>query len=263
MLLVTGHPRSGTTVLQEVLNSHPDIGLTNELQCFVGVGKRVGLRYLRRLLRRGLRLRNHSAAFAPPGTKRWTWAYNARCTTRFAGGVMRRWKRPLDVPTLERAYHGVYPGARWVGDKSPTYVFDLGHYLDLGLKCVVIYRDCRDVVASTLEMVRTAWRGMPHAAHLDAPDKVAHRWVDAIEIMQRYEDRIAVIRYEDLVEEPMPVLAKLAADLDIDPARLPGDLVRSSSVGRYRDELSTADQKVIENIAGPVMEQLGYGHVPR
>lgn len=257
MLVVTGHPRSGTTILQQVLSQHPDVAMTNELQCLVGLGQPVRLRNLRRLARRGFRRRNHLRAFRPdPGP--WPWGGNAWATARILGRIARRYNRPLDITTVERAYRAVYPAARWVGDKSPTYVFDLEPLLATEATVLVIYRDPRDVVASTLAATRERWQGMRHARALDTAFKVAHHWVRAIEAMEAAGDRVMVLRYEQLVREPTRVLGEIAARLGIDPGPLPDALLHPSSIGRHRTTLTDDDLATMTDIAGATMGRLGY-----
>src|SRR5574341_1371612 len=39
VLIIGGHMRSGTTLLRKLLNSHPEIAITSELNYFSGLGK--------------------------------------------------------------------------------------------------------------------------------------------------------------------------------------------------------------------------------
>jgi len=50
-LIVTGHQRSGTSLLARLLNAHPEVRLTSEFGNFLRVGSPPG-RYIRRLLKR-------------------------------------------------------------------------------------------------------------------------------------------------------------------------------------------------------------------
>ena len=42
LLAIAGHGRSGTTLLREICNAHPQITLTHELGCFVPEALRAG-----------------------------------------------------------------------------------------------------------------------------------------------------------------------------------------------------------------------------
>jgi hypothetical protein len=257
-LIVTGCVRSGTTILQRVLHRHPDIDLTNELQSFLGLGEPTGLTYLRRTLRRGARRHNRREVFFPESSSA-SHLGNVARTVRFLGRIARGGRAPLTARRVADAYRVVYPTARIVGDKSPSYVARLDDLLDHDLSCIVIYRDCRDVVTSTREALRTIWKGMPHVRYLDTTEKIAQRWVQAIEIMERHREQVCILRYEDLVAHPDPELATVARFLDVDPGGLPADLLHGSSVGRHRTDLPAADLATVMDVAGATMARLGYG----
>jgi len=256
-LLVSGCVRSGTTVLQQILNSHPDVGLTNELQSCLGLGQRMTLAHLRWVMRRGLRRRNHEHVFSQDETGAFRTA-NVRSTLRLLGRMGRGWHRQITPAVVRDAYRAVYPEARIVGDKSPTYVFRLDQLLRDGVRCLVIYRDCRDVVVSARRAAQTFWRGMPHVRHFDTVAKIAQRWTTEVEMMERHRGGLLALQYEALVERPGPELKRIAHWLDIDPGGLPVELVQRASVGRHASELSDDDRARIRSIAGPAMSRLGY-----
>ncbi|MBA3562613.1 MAG: sulfotransferase [Gammaproteobacteria bacterium] len=51
VLLIAGHPRSGTTLLRRLCNAHPDIALTHEVGTFLYLGSSYK-EYRRQLIRR-------------------------------------------------------------------------------------------------------------------------------------------------------------------------------------------------------------------
>ena len=91
-------------------------------------------------------------------------------------------------------------------------------------------------------------------------------------------DRYLQVRYEDLKEKGVSELERIFAWLDLgteagfaeralqastkDKVRatkeLPKDFVRKVPAGGWRDELSSGDVRVIEYLAGDLMEKLGY-----
>ncbi len=257
MLLVTGCIRSGTTILQSVLNHHPDVGVTNELHSLLCLGQTLRPAHLRVLVRRGCRLRNRDHLYLPQARGS-SYPGNVWHTARLVLRLARSWGRPITPELLRAAYRTVYPRARIVGDKSPAYVFDLERYLAIGVSCIVIYRDCRDVTASAMHAARTIWKGMPHAVQCDTAAKAARLWVRAIDMMERHAGRVRVMRYEELTADPERELALLAQWLRIDPAGLPAGLVHRASVGRHKVDLSAADLAMVLAIAGPTMARLGY-----
>ena len=126
------------------------------------------------------------------------------------------------------------------------------------LRCVVIHRDCRDVVSSTLHKVRPKWHARSFSRVMDTAPKVAHRWVRCIQTMERNGDRVHIIRYEDLVRRPHDVLPGLGAWLGGDPAGLAADLPRETSIGKYRTGLTDEELAQVLDIAGPTMARIGY-----
>jgi hypothetical protein len=256
-LVVTGCVRSGTTILQRVLHRHPEISLTNELQAFLGLGAPCNAGYLARVLRRGLRRRNRREAFVPEDSSG-SYLGNVARAVRFASHLTVGGRRPLTTRRVEAAYRHLFGDVRVVGDKSPSYVARLDELLDHDVSCLVIYRDCRDVVTSTREAIATIWKGMPHVRYLDTTAKIAGRWVQAIETMERLRERICIVRYEELVADPVPQLAAIAQWLGVDAERLPADLLHGSSVGRHEIGLPDSELSTVLDVAGPTMERLGY-----
>ena len=267
-LIVTGHPRSGTQLLQRLLNSHPDVRLTNEFGCFrtLGVprslfalgilGRCWARRKLPILTPLGMSPREHLQA---------SYAFEARFLLQ-----LHRMNPPLvHAAHVGAILHTLLPGARLVGDKLPDYVFNLDQFAGLdGVKTVVVYRDVRDVTASYLERLRAGWDRMPVFNAYDTPQKIAGRWVEAIGQMRKHEGEVFALQYEALVHHPERELARLAQWLDVDAGGFPNDLVRPSGVGSYRQRLSADERNAVEAVAGPTMAALGYApdetdvHVP-
>jgi hypothetical protein len=122
----------------------------------------------------------------------------------------------------------------------------------------VIFRDCRDVVSSTLAKATTAWKRSRFVTAMNTPTKVATRWVHAIAQQERNAGVVLAIRYEDLVTQPRPVVARLGEFLGLDPAGFRQKLVRSTSIGKHKGRLSAEALADIETIAGDTMRRLGY-----
>ena len=250
VLLIGGHPRSGTTILRQLCDRHPEMRVTSEVGCFlptVSSYRAHSSHVLKRLLRVGNKYSFSSSH------------HNALFITRYMFMVSRFRQQSIDSRAIEAVLRRIYPRARIVGDKWPDYVYELDKLVGVdGLRLVIIYRDCRDVVSSTLKKARTDWRGMPFAKQVDSPEKVAARWVRAIESMQRHQKRVHVIRYENLVQNPLAELEGLAVWLNIDPWVFPFKLIRDTSVGKHKDSLSADELAKVIDIAGPTMRQLGY-----
>src|SRR5918996_342899 len=181
LLLIGGRPRSGTTLLRDLCNAHPDITLTHEFGAFVALNEPYHV-YRKRILRRWrAQPILHCRTFRPLSTmsrsRRWVISTRGLAfAIRYLGKIRRYRRGRIDLSAVEATLREVFPRAGIVGDKMPEYV----HLLDKlaptsGLSCVMIYRDCRDVTNSHLKMARTSWRNMRWIRDQDTAEKVARR----------------------------------------------------------------------------------------
>jgi hypothetical protein len=267
LLLIGGRPRSGTTLLRDLCDAHPDITLTHEFGTFLALNEpydvyRAGIlsrwraqSILHCRIRRSRRMNRRA----------WRWAISMRghaFAIRYLDKIRRYRPGIVDLRAVEGTLREIFPRAGVVGDKMPDYV----HLLDTlaptsGLANVVIYRDCRDVTSSHLKLARTNWRNQHWIRDQDTAEKVAARWVAAMETMEKQKDRIHIIRYEDLVREPRRELVGLAEWLGIDPAGFTEESfrsVRDSGIGKHVEGLSEQELEALMKVAGPTMARLGY-----
>jgi hypothetical protein len=258
VLLIGGHSRSGTTLLRHLCNSHLDIAITIEYNYISGLGKTYTehiSQLLKRLVHetskkrlRPLRLSQHLKNFV------FVMRYLFHIY-RFSNGI-------IDVTAIESTLRAIYPKARIVGGKTPSYVFLLDESSTIsGLSCLIIYRDCRDVTSAVLERVRARHRKNSRKQEFYTAEKVAERWVYSIEPMERYRDKIHIIRYEDLVQEPRRELEVLAKWLGVDSSGFSESIIsniRNTDIGIYKTGLTDEELETVVKIAGPIMARLGY-----
>ena len=251
--LVAGHPRSGTTVLTRLLNTHPEVEATFEMGAF----ERLDTPYpeYRRSLRLGFRDRPvRSVGAGTPRARAWS-------SRRFAGEFRYRlWRRRGGVIGLETVADLLSQTLRrrWVGDKLPRYVFELDDLAPReGLGRIVIVRDCRHVTASTLARVRTAWSGRSWTERLDTPAKVAANWVRAVESVERNLSQVHVVRFEDLIDDPRRCVEGIAAYLDVDAAVFDTSLIRRPD-SKPDQLLDPSGRAAVEEVAGEAMRRWGY-----
>jgi hypothetical protein len=178
-----------------------------------------------------------------------------------------------------RAYAEAEGKERWA-DKTPLYLRHLDELAAVWpeARFVVLVRDGRDVALSLL--------GVPFG-----PNNVwaaARFWADGIrrgqDAEQRFPDRVATVRYEDLCADPAAEARRLCAFLGLefddemlaieraDPAKLDPDKaawftglaegINAAAVGRWRRDLSPRDQRLFSALAGPELEALGYDPGP-
>ena len=252
--VVAGHPRSGTTALTRLLNTHPEIEATFELGAFQGLDTPYAE------YRRGLRLgyRDRPLRGVGTGTPRSrTWA-----SRRFAGEFRYRlWRRRGSAIGLDTVADLLERTLRrpLVGDKLPAYVFALDDLASRqGLARIVIVRDCRAVTGSALARVRGGWSGRDWTTRIDTPARAAANWVRAVESIERNAPRLHVVRYEDLVEDPASCARGLGEALGVEPGAFDLRLIRKPDGAKACRFLDRADMEAIEEVAGPAMRRWGY-----
>ena len=256
-MLVAGHPRSGTTLLNLILNTHPDILSLFEFRVFHAMGARydvykASLRrnwYKRRILKIYKKRFHRQANILASGWFR----------TRYLWALSHHMRDYISFDIITGCLSSSLPHSPIIGDKYPPYVYNLDRLAQIpSLKRIVIYRDPRAVVRSATEMSRTNWAGNPEGEKYSTVEKVSKTWVKAITMMERNRDHICTIRYEDLVANPEKEVRRLGDYLGVAPEGFKLWMVKKDRVHKYVDELSREDLAIIESIAGPVMRRLGY-----
>jgi hypothetical protein len=173
---------------------------------------------------------------------------------------MRKYhQEQIEVSMVEAVYRELFPKVKLVGDKWPDYVFSLDKFAEReDVLPIMIYRDCRDVVSSTLKLVRTNWSNQTWTINVNTAEKIAKRWLNIIELIERYRDKVYSIRYEDIIYEPERELEALGKQLGVDPTGFPFKFLRAKSIGKYKTGLTSEEVEDIINTAGPTMARLGY-----
>ncbi|SDH87438.1 sulfotransferase family protein [Nonomuraea jiangxiensis] len=270
-IFVIGCPRSGTTMLQLMLHSHPRISVPPETRFLIPA-------YYRRRTWGDLRLDHRRRALAQ-------WIATDR-STKFRELKLDKdefIREAVDAPgslgsvigTAFRMYADRFDKARW-GDKRPSYVKQVDLLLRLfpDAQFVHLIRDGRDCVASLKEM---PWYT------LDSFHAVS-TWAEAIDAGGRLRrtlpaDTYYELRYEDLTDDPMTELKKLCHFLeeDFSPSMISpreaaihavpqhkvwhsnthGEVTRSR-VGSWADRLDDWEIALCEHMLGDRLESMGY-----
>lgn len=291
-IFIGGDGRSGTTLLNVVLDSHPDLAVGPELH-FAGpenlgpyilhcidliekkdprtIGKALGenpdikpgVQCVRRIQRAGFEIDD---------------------LKRLIPDAMQRTKSDLEsfpdrsvlVDLLGRLACERGKKSRW-GFKIMREIRNVRKYADVWPEAqfVHIIRDGRDVAASQM-LEHGSW------GYGDI-EKAASGWVSVIEEARASAQGLSYheIRYEDLVTDPEPALRSLLSFLGVswDPAVLRHEQedhaffhthvrhpsrdaakkpINTSAVGRYRQDLSPEQIAGFEAIAMPKLRELGY-----
>jgi hypothetical protein len=285
---VVGVARSGTTLLRLMLDAHPDLAIPPETHFIPKLAKALGELPKSvgedELRRRALTLLTEHRRWPDFGLD--------------PQELERRFEEaePFEATNALRAFYGLYAEKqgkpRW-GDKSPSYVRRMRrvHAVLPESRFIHLIRDGRDVALSQLEV---------HHGNDEVAD-VAAEWVQGIEKARNAAGRLGddaylEVRYEDLVEDPQPVLERVCAhtELDFDPAMLEyhrgaeerlAETVRDFSrgegaavtaeqraaqhanvskppqrerAGRWRKDMSAEQVAAFEDVAGPLLADLGY-----
>ena len=256
LLVVGGVARGGTEMLSALLNSHHQIHLmSRELRA---------LRYCN--LATWAHLAAVHQAFLNPLNRVRDQRFR-RQVYRYLWAIMRG-HRLSEQTTLDRI-HGALASAladgstRYVGDKYPDYAFLYPQYIHRrNTRCIFIYRDARDVVASLLARLRRGdWRQRGWARQFDTIPKATEYWLAVMNVLQdltRLESNALVIRYEDLVLETQQTVGTIAGHLEVAAAGFDSGIPTSSSIGRYRGRLTPDEIQTVERLAGPMMATWGY-----
>jgi hypothetical protein len=252
LLAIAGHPRSGTTLLMDLCNTHPELAVARELGVFTAIN---------RPLREWVRALNYwqlRKASVGPKKRDFPYAANAAFYVRAVGAtaLSARGGR-VRSQAIERGLRAAMPGAKIVGDKRPSYVFGLRRFRSNGIPAVIIYRDGRDALAS---LRTTGARGVAWAARMARrPLGIqAARWVHAVEAMEAASDWAHCVRYEALIESPEPCLGAMADYLGISPSGFDVSSIESGNSGKWRSVFSSGEIAEIEHAIGPTLRRLGY-----
>jgi ABC-type multidrug transport system ATPase subunit len=272
-VFVVGCPRSGTTLLQRMLDHHPDLAVANDTHFLVGAirGMPPGIDppLTEELVERALGHHHFHRLGIPEEAARES-AEGSRTYREFISALY--------------SHLAAVRGKRLAGEKSPAYVRHLPLLFALfpWARTIHIIRDGRDVALSTLDWTRDD-RGPSRYAlwHKEPIAVCALRWRDLVRAGRqdgarlgpaRYEE----VRYEDLVEGPEARLRQLSAFLEVQYAtematyfegrisRDPGLSAKkawlppTSGLRDWRTQMSEQDTELFEAIAGKLLSQLGY-----
>jgi hypothetical protein len=157
-------------------------------------------------------------------------------------------------------------------------------------RLVFLLRDGRDVVDSWLSAYRSGSWALDEGAFPATDDgRVALvRWQSAVwafrtDVVHRVfaahpDDRKVLVRYEDLVADPAGELARILAAVPLgathealaevaaahDYGRVgpadkgDGKFIRSARPGRWRTNMTPTEQRVMDEVMGPMLVRLGY-----
>ena len=267
---IVGCPRSGTTLLRAMLDSHSQLAIPGESHFIVRMA------------------RGRDRYAIPTGFAADAFVDDLLADVRFQGwGIAPRSARetldraePTNLADALRAVYRAYASHRGkllYGDKTPGYVRELPLLAELfpEARFVHVVRDGRDVALSLRDMDWAQRGGL---------DTLAGFWRTNVELAfaargQLGTRRYLEVRYERLVDDPASVLADVCAFLELpyEPAMVSyhermDELARSLRAGDHtrlrlpptkglrdwRTQMSSEEVTRFEEVAGEALEQAGY-----
>ncbi|HYW06497.1 MAG TPA: sulfotransferase [Longimicrobium sp.] len=285
MPVVVGAPRSGTTLLRLMLDSHPDLAIPPETGF---------LSAARRLRGSGDRLRERffqTVTAFPPGASAWADFGIAADEFRQALQQIEPFTASAGFRAFYRLYAARHGKPRW-GDKTPIYCLSINPIRRLlpEARFVHIIRDGRDVALSLREQWFSPGRDMTTLA------KYWARCVAGARKAGVGRSDYLEVRYEELVREPARVLTRTCQFLELDwnpavlahhtraEARLGEHTGRTAPdgtelmsreqrlrqqesalrapdpgrIGGWRAAMRPAERAEFERVAGKLLGELGY-----
>lgn len=269
-IIVCGCPRSGTTLMQLILHSHPRIAIPPENRFVLPIYRR--RRRFGDLGKRANRVRLAHAIVRQKGGKFKDFGLDADAVQDAIVAAPPTFGSALG--TVFQCYAAKYGKPRW-GDKRPGYISNLDAVMAMFPDAQIVHmtRDGRDVVSSL--------KTMPWWEHGTVAAMAI--WAQSIDNGRRAAAKYGAatyheVRYESLVADPEPELRRLCAFLgeDFDPAMLqPQNMaatavperktwhvntaheISTASVGRWK-ELDPDELGLAERVLGRRLTRLGY-----
>jgi hypothetical protein len=277
-VFIGGCPRSGTTLVRSMLDSHPDLGIPHETRFLIYA-------YRHRARWGDMAVREHREQLG-----RWVVGRDLSRHWRLCDDPEAIVQSIVEAgPTIGsvlsapfRLYAQRQGKARW-GDKRPALLLDLDAIFAMfpDAQYINVVRDPRAAVASIRRVGEAhGWdehRIVKGAELWDRSQRVARRWQRRLR-----SDQFLEIGYERLVADPRATLEQLAAFLGLDPAGIDAMLafhertadvysakmhphivepVTDVAVRSWEHELSPAELTFIEHALAEPMRRYGYERV--
>ncbi len=273
MFLVLGQPRSGTTLVAQCLNGHPDLVLPDETDIVVPLAFLVD-----RI--EDPEVGRELAATLITSSRRFAGSLGEYLSVEQAAAVVR--SAPWTLNGMLTALYAALAdagGGRLAGDKSPNdlkfiRILLTAELFGENLPVIHVVRDVRDVMASFREL---GWsQGIPESL---ARLWTANNLLVATSVPSRGSPYLRV-RYEDLVADPETVVRGMCGLLgvDWDPAMIDDERryqqfaahqeigqhartfepITDARIGAHRDAFDEPTLTRISGLAAEGLEYFGY-----
>lgn len=297
-IFLIGCPRSGTTIVAEVLAAHQDLAwFSNWMDRFPRLPVLAFLSRLCDLPLVGGRLRGAKPQqdvilgsinrYLPRPEEAWS-LWESCCTAKFSSDMLRDTKPTADQSLNVRRLVSrtlLYQGKRRFLTKltgPPRIEYLQAIFPDA--RFVHVIRDGRAVVSSLLHvgfwrerggLERPWWSGLPETIvqewerHGKTPEVLAAvQWKYLIQVAREERNSLASeqyleIKYEDFTQRPTEIVGAICRFCDLLPSPAVHSCLESRTIVRdmnfkWRDEFSTHQLQTLNEVMGPLLNELGY-----
>lgn len=274
LFFIVGVPRSGTTLLQAMLASHPNILIPPETEYFMyfnNHGNNLALEATNTQLDKYLK------------SQAWQEQNLSDSDYRDAISKTDRSIRSLFLSLMMLHIDKAGSNKCRIGEKSPHHCRHVLRILDMfpSAKFIHIHRDPRDVVASRIKL-----KWSQHASCLSVAREWANIMADHFQLVQKLSSKncYLTVRYETLVDSPETEIQRVCNFLNetYNPAMLEyynrndagfseretqwkGGTMKpltTASIGRYKQDLTPRQIAGIQKITADIMPLLDYQPEP-
>ena len=259
---IVGSGRSGSTFLYHLLEGHERIGLTNEARV-------ADFLYL-----------CHKFAALPAHEER---SFSVQTRYQLTGLIgnpySNAFSRIFDHHTREMLlefYRGQFPDKEIThfGDKlTDPHVARAINNLFADTRYIILIRDPRDVLCSLRAFAARdeVKKINPHLLD-QTPEQFADHWASLYRSSISYLSGHLLLRYEDLIEDPLGQTRKALSYLNLELSAEHAARISSrdtfsghgtsksvaASCGRWREELEPDEVATVQRICGALMQEHGY-----
>ena len=266
-VFIVGLPRTGTTITREILNASPEVSIGGESKflsdrAMLGLAVHHGYRDIFAKIGNprtddGI---DKIADFVYTQTESKYWQRLAQSFDRRQFEERLRESDRSDRAFLDIAMEHFAKGSRIRGDKSPQHIHSVPLLLDWFPNARVIhtFRDPRAVFASVWRKAsarqptgkQRITAQIPGASYAYAATNTISAWrrVAALhrDYQRRFPDRYTLIRFEDLIASPAPVIADLCSFIGVPQTKDMLDQVVINSSFLPRGQPTGFDQSAID-----------------
>jgi hypothetical protein len=263
-LFIIGCPRSGTTLMRLIFNSHPYLAIPDETGIFDWLYNRP---FYKKLF--PLKASKNQVLVKSLGEA---------VTKQFDALPASKRKSPRAIiDFLLQSYAQREQKSYW-GEKTPLNIHYLATILDIYPSATIVYmiRDPR-AVASSFKRYVDYKRGKEDFWITRDVNKAIKLWKASVEQAMHFKDQITFVKYEDFVMNPESTIHRLCEKMGLTYYQKMFEFYKSSSpdnyevwhqettkpvnqsnIDKWQAELSEQEIKAIESALGVYMEKFDY-----